>query len=145
MLSDSDQSVFSDWLIVLSSQLTNPNRVLNAAKPGHSADPVSAVTKLIYRVSHSKVNKVILFWWGYRFWLLLIFWILHFYEIWPFMFQSSVFIELIFFTIYGPKCRHANKIFGKKRLNVPFVKLFSKFFFWTFFEFFDAFLFWVFS
>ena len=32
-------------------------------------------------------------------------------------------------AIYGPKCKHANNIFGKKSLNVPFVKLFSKYFF----------------
>ena len=52
-----------------------------------------------YRVSHSKVNKVLLLWWGYKFWFLLIFWILHFHEIGPFMFQSSLFIELIICTI----------------------------------------------
>ena len=97
-----------------------------------------------YRVSHSKVNKVILRCWGYRFWFLLVFWILRFHEVWPFMFQSSVFIELIFCAIYGQKCKHANKMFGESSLNIPFVKLFS-IFFSTFFEFFDAFLFWAFS
>ena len=45
-----------------------------------------------YRVSHSKVNKVILLWWGYRFQLLLIFWILCVHEIGTFMPNSSVFI-----------------------------------------------------
>ena len=93
---------------------------------------------LFYRVSHRKVNKVILPWWGYRFLFLLIFWILHFHEIGPFIFQSSVFIELMIWAIYGLKCKHANKFFWKKSLNVPFVKLF----FSTFFGFIHAFLFW---
>ena len=31
----------------------------------------------LYRVSHSKPEKVILLWWGHRFWFLLIFWVLH--------------------------------------------------------------------
>ena len=43
------------------------------------------------------------------------------------MFQSSVFIELMICAIYGPKCKHGNKIFGRKSLNVPFVKLFLGF------------------
>ena len=45
------------------------------------------------------------------------------------MFQSSVFIELMICAIYGPKCEHANKMFGKMSLNVPFVELFSKYLF----------------
>ena len=48
-----------------------------------------------YRVSHSKVSKVILLWWGHRFWFwfwfLLIFWILHVHEIGAFMPNLSVF------------------------------------------------------
>ena len=39
---------------------------------------------LVYRVSHSKDWKVILLWWGYRFWFLLVFWILRVHEIGPF-------------------------------------------------------------
>ena len=39
----------------------------------------------LYRVSHGKVNKVIWLCWQYRFWFLLIFFILHVHEIWPFM------------------------------------------------------------
>ena len=44
-----------------------------------------------YRVSHSKVSKVILLRWGCRFLFLLIFWILHVHEIGAFMPNSSVF------------------------------------------------------
>ena len=51
--------------------------------------------KFIYRVSHSKVGKVILLWWGYRFWFLLIFWFLCVHEIEAFMPSSSVFIFLM--------------------------------------------------
>ena len=43
----------------------------------------------LYRVSHSKVNKVILLWRGYRFWLMLIFWIPCVHEIGTFMPGSS--------------------------------------------------------
>ena len=46
----------------------------------------------MYRVSHSKEGKVILLWWGYRFWFLLIFLVLHVHEIGTFMPNSSVFI-----------------------------------------------------
>ena len=48
----------------------------------------------IYRVFHSKEEKMILLWWGYRFWFLLIFWVLCVYEIGPFMPNSPVFIFL---------------------------------------------------
>ena len=48
-----------------------------------------------YRVSHSIGLKVILLWWGYRFWFLLLFWILHVPEIGAFMPNSSVFIFLM--------------------------------------------------
>ena len=53
-----------------------------------------------YRVSHSKEGKVILLWWGYRFWFLLIFWVLHVHEIGPFMPNSSVFIFLMLRALY---------------------------------------------
>ena len=79
-----------------------------------------------YRVSHSKVNKLIMLWYGYRFWFLLIFWILRVYEIGPFMPYSSVFIQMMMRAIYGLK--HAKK-FWKKNLNVPFVKLFTRYLF----------------
>ena len=65
---------------------------------------------LIYRVSHCKVNKVILLWWGDRFWFLLIFWVLHLHEIGPFMPQSSVFIEMMFWAIYGQESKYPKKI-----------------------------------
>ena len=54
----------------------------------------------IYRVSHSKVNKVILLWWGYRFQFLLIFWILRVHGIGAFMPNSSVFIFLMLHALY---------------------------------------------
>ena len=66
---------------------------------------------LLYRVSHSKDEKVILLWWGDRFWILLIFWVLRVHEIGPFMPNSSVFIELML------------RILEKR---VPNVKLLSK-------------------
>ena len=59
-----------------------------------------------YRVSHSKVNKVILLCWVYRFWFLLIFWILNVHEIGTFMPSSSVFIELMLIATYGSICKH---------------------------------------
>ena len=49
-----------------------------------------------YRVSHSKEGKVILLWWGHRFWFFLVFWVLHVHEIDSFMPNSSVFIFLMF-------------------------------------------------
>ena len=56
---------------------------------------------MYYRVSHSKVNKVILLRWGYRFWFLLIFCVLLVHEIGPFMHNLPVFIEMMLHTIYG--------------------------------------------
>ena len=59
-----------------------------------------------YRVSHSKEYKVILLWWGYRFWFLLIFWILRVHEIGAFMPKSSVFIFLMLRALYGSISQH---------------------------------------
>ena len=56
------------------------------------------VTK--YRVSHSKVSKVILLWWGYIFRFMLIFWILQVHGIGAFMPNSSVFIFLMLRALY---------------------------------------------
>ena len=52
-----------------------------------------------YIGTHSKVGKVILLSWGYRFWFLLILWILRVHEIGAFMPNSSVFI---FFDVVRP-------------------------------------------
>ena len=49
--------------------------------------------------------------------------------------SSSVFIFLMIRAIYGPKCKHSKKLFGRKSLNVTFVKLFSKYFFQSFLDF----------
>ena len=57
----------------------------------------STFVLLKYRVSHS---KVILLWWGYRFWFLLLLWILHDHEIGAFMSNSSIFIFLMLRTLY---------------------------------------------
>ena len=76
-----------------------------------------------YRVSHSKDWKVILLWWGYRFWFLLIFWILPVHKIGPFMPNSSV----VFFSFWC--CVHSigwKVKIEKKSLNIPNVKLLSK-------------------
>jgi hypothetical protein len=48
------------------------------------------------------VNKVIWLCWGYRFWFLLIFWVLCVCEIGPFMPSLSVFIQFMFHSICGP-------------------------------------------
>ena len=53
-----------------------------------------------------EVNKVIWLCWGYRFWFLLIFWEICVHEIEPFMLSLSVFIQLTFFSICGPICKH---------------------------------------
>ena len=59
------------------------------------------VNSLTYRVSHSKVSKVILLWWGYRFQFLLILWILWVHGIGAFMPKSSIFIFLMLRALYG--------------------------------------------
>ena len=59
------------------------------------------IGKKNYRVSHCKLCKVILLCWGYRFWFLLIFWILCVHEIGTFMTNSSVFIFLMFCGLYS--------------------------------------------
>ena len=58
-----------------------------------------------YRVSHLKVHRVILLCWRYKFWFLLMFWILYVHEIGPFMLHTSIFIQMIMHAIYGPKCK----------------------------------------
>ena len=85
----------------------------------------------LYRVSHSKVSKVILLWWGYRFQFMLIFWILRVHGIGAFMPNSSVFI---FLMLYRMICKNPKLFFGKNSLNVTNEKLLSIFFqrFWLF-------------
>ena len=85
-----------------------------------------------YRVSHLKLYKVIWLCWGYRFWFLLIFLVLHVHEIGPFMPNSSVFIFLMLRALYRMICKSSKKIFAKKSLNVTNVKLLSNFFFNSF-------------
>ena len=82
-----------------------PNRIFNRIL---SKDPVLAWPGYIYiyRVSHCKVNKVIWLCWGYRFWFLLIFFILHVDEIWPFMPNPSLFIFLMLRALYGSISQH---------------------------------------
>ena len=82
-----------------------------------------------YRVSHSKDWKVILLRRGYRFWFLLIFWVLHVHEICPFMTNLSVFIFFMLPALYKMISKTSEFFFGKKSLNVPNVKLLSIFFF----------------
>ena len=81
---------------------------------------------LYYRVSHSKEGKVILLWWGFRFWFLLTFLVLHVHEKGTFLLNSSVFIFLMFRALYRMICKNAKSFFGKNTLNVSNVKLFSK-------------------
>ena len=59
-----------------------------------------------YRVSLSKASKVILLWWGYRFWFMLIFWFLWVHGIGAFMPNSSVFIFLMLRAPYGSITQH---------------------------------------
>ena len=65
-----------------------------------------------YRVSQGKVNKVIWLSWGYRFWFLLIFWVLCVYEIGPFMPSSSVFIQLMLCALYKMISKHTKPGFS---------------------------------
>ena len=78
------------------------------AKNKHSYPPKigNMIISLKYRVSHSKVSKVILLWWGYRFQFLLIFWILQVHGIGAFMPNSSVFIFLMLRAPYGSITQH---------------------------------------
>ena len=80
-----------------------------------------------YRVSHSKVSKVILLCWDYRFRFMLIFWILRVHGIW-----ASVFIFLMLRPLYRMIPKNPKLFFGKNNLNVPNVKLLSNFFFYVF-------------
>ena len=80
-------------------------------------------------VSHSKEGKVILLWWGHRFWFLLISWVLHVHEIDSFMPNLSIFIFLMLSALYRMICKNSNSFFSKNSLNVPNVNLFSIFFF----------------
>ena len=66
---------------------------------GCSSFTISFPPYRLYRVSHGKLNKVIWLCWGYRFLLLLKFWVLCVYEILP---SLSVFIQFIFHSICGP-------------------------------------------
>ena len=59
-----------------------------------------------YRVSHGKVNKVIWLCSGYRFWFLLLLWIICVHEIGPFMLSLLVFIQLMFCFICGLIRKH---------------------------------------
>ena len=63
---------------------------------------------------------------------LLIFWVLHVYEIGPFMPNSSVFIFLMLRPLYRIIYENKKSLFGKNSLNVPIVKLFSFFYFQRF-------------
>jgi hypothetical protein len=82
---------------------------------------------MYYRVSHSKEWKVILLWWGHRFWFFLIIRVLQVHEIDSFMPNSSIFY--FFDVAIGWYVKVEKKFFGKKTLNVPNVKLLSNFFF----------------
>ena len=92
-----------------------------------------------YRVSHSK--EVIMLWWGYRFWFLLIFWILHVHQKDTFMLNSSVFIFLMLCALYRMICKNLKLFLGENSMNVTNVKLLSKKFFCRILGNFHAFLF----
>jgi hypothetical protein len=91
----------------------------------------------IYRVSHSKEGKVILLWWGYRFWFSLIFWVLRVHEIDPFMPNSSVFIFLCCAPSIGWYVKVQKKIWKKEfectKCKATFKFLFQHF--WLFYAF----------
>ena len=73
-----------------------PGRMISAGKiDGFWLGFLFSKEKFIYRVSHCKVNKVIWLCWGYKFWFLLIFFILHVDETWTFMPNSSLFIFMM--------------------------------------------------
>ena len=58
---------------------------------------------------------------------LLIFYVLHFYEIGTFIPNSSVFIFLMFRTLYRMICKNAKSFFGRNSLILWNVKQFSNF------------------
>ena len=77
-------------------------------------------------------------WWAYRYWFLLVFWILGVHERGTFMPNSSVFIFLMLHALYRMICKNTKSFFGKNSLNVSNVKLFSKIYFqyfWLFYAF----------
>ena len=82
---------------------------------------------MLYRVFHSKDSKDLLLW-VYRYWFLLVFWILRVHERGTFMPNWSVFIFLMLHALYRMICKNTKSFFGKNCLNVSNVKLFSIFF-----------------
>ena len=73
-------------------------------------------------MSHGKVNKVIWLFWGYRFWFLLIFWVLCVHEKGTFMLNSSVFIFLVLRALYRMIYKNAKSFLGKNSLNFECIK-----------------------
>ena len=101
-----------------------------SALPHKNGNFICGLPLLAYQcLSHGKVNNVIWLYWGYRFWFLLIFFILHVHEIWPFMPNSSVFIFLMLRALYRMIPKNPKLFFGENSLNVTNVKLLSNFFF----------------
>ena len=97
-------------------------------------DTENVVTLPTYRVSHSNL------WWGYRFWFLLVFWILRVHEMRTLILSSSIFKKLMLRALYKMICKSDWNKIGTKSLNVSNVKLLSDFF-QRFMGFFDTFLF----
>ena len=73
----------------------------------------------------AKIDIVILLWWAYKYWFLLVFWILRVHERGAFMPNSSVFIFLILRSLYRMIYKNPKLFFGKNSLNVLNVKLLS--------------------
>ena len=77
-----------------------------------------------YRVSHSKMWKVILLWWGYRFKFLLIQEVLYVSVKSPFLPTQPVLIESMLHAIYGLISEHL-LFFNKFRIILNFRGLFQ--------------------
>ena len=95
-MSDKDEMVFSIRLFFRNNEQTHSVFLTALCK-----QKVLFYFKFYYRVSHSKAGKVILLWWGHRFWFFPIFWVLHVHEIDSFLPNSSVFIFLMLRALYG--------------------------------------------
>ena len=97
----------------------------------------------IYKESHCKVDKVILLWWGGRFWFLLIFWILHLHEIHMAIYASfiSCYWNDDLCHLWSKMQTSKKRLMGKEFKCTYCKKLFSNLCFKVFWPFFDAFLF----
>ena len=89
-------------IALVTTTINYSTRLINAIPTNNLWNWNWEVTRILvyYRVSHSKPSNVILLWWGYRFWFLLIFWVLCVYELGTFILNLSIFIFLMLRALY---------------------------------------------